>query len=511
MANTDDDLPGEMIVPTRSDLLSRFIRDWQIRQNIQDPARPVDVGPKTIPYLLGTLVADALLPIIANNLAIGRATLLQNARGTRLDKLAVAQGTRRLDATSSTGYVTVGASVGGGIIQAGDVLVQEYTGNRFQVLVTNLYLDGNQVPVQALDTGPETNIDAGTVLTFSNPRQGINPKATVAEQSDGSGLTGGHEEETDQQLIDRIISLRTNPPASGNAAEIIAEVEKAGTGVPVEKAFVIPAWAGPGTVCVIFTVRPTATGSRIPNGVQMGIIQALVEAAFPADDSITVAFVLAQGVSVAFKVTWRRGASGWTDQTPWPPYQGNFGVFVTNGGGATPPTSSFARVTTLTPFTTAPQAGQTVALYNLATKSFARKKILSVAVVSAGLTWDLEFDMSNNASDPFIPASGARVSPWSDSLNLLPAAVVSYMAQLGPGEQFASFPDPGQRQRRQPESPVSWPSVISNADVVAGVKATGVVSDVDLVLPSTPYAAAVGVPGVSVNLLQLTDLGIFPQ
>lgn len=511
MASTTDDLPGEMIVPTRSDILSRFIRDWKIRQNLQDPTRPVDVGPKTLPYLLGTLIADAFLPVMSNVLAIGRATLLRNARGTRLDALAEAQGTSRLEATSSTGYVTVLTSTAGGQIQEDDELEQELTGNRFRVLKTDLYTNGTQVPVEALDTGPETNLDAETVLIFTNPRQGINPKATVATQSDGSGLTGGHEAETDEQLIERIISLRTNPPASGNAAEIVAEMEKAGTGVPVEKAFVIPAWAGPGTACVCFTVRPTATGSRIPNDVQMGIMQGVVEATFPGDDSFTVAFLLPQLVTIQLKVTWKKGAPGWADQTPWPPYQGAFSTAVTDVGGTVPPTSSTCRVVTSIPLTVAPQIGQTIAFYDLVTKTFARKKILDVTEVAAGLSWDLEFDLSNNASDPFVPVSGQFVSPWSDSLNFLPAPVTTFMGTLGPGEQFASFPDPGQRQKRQPESPVVWSSVLRNADFIGAVKTASVISDVDLARPTTPYATNVGVPGVSVNLLQMNDLAVYQQ
>jgi hypothetical protein len=86
------------------------------------------------------------------------------------------------------------------------------------------------------------------------------------------------------------------------------------------------------------------------------------------------------------------------------------------------------------------------------------------------------------------------------------------MLGLGPGEQFASFPDAGVRCRREPESPSSWPSVIGNADIVGAIKATPPVSDVTLLLPSqTPYATPVGVPGVLVNLLALGDFAVFVE
>jgi hypothetical protein len=107
---------------------------------------------------------------------------------------------------------------------------------------------------------------------------------------------------------------------------------------------------------------------------------------------------------------------------------------------------------------------------------------------------------------------GQLVSPWSDSLNQLPTALITYMLGLGPGEQFATLPDPGVRGRREPESPSSWPSTIGNADLVGAIKATPPISDIVLRLPSqTPYPTPVGVPGVSVYLFTLGDLAVFVE
>jgi hypothetical protein len=166
--------------------------------------------------------------------------------------------------------------------------------------------------------------------------------------------------------------------------------------------------------------------------------------------------------------------------------------------------------TTIT--TVAPQVAQTLALYNLGAGVFQRKKILTVTPVTAGRSWDLTFDTTNNASDLYVPVPGQLVSPWSDSLNQLPGTVVTYMLGLGPGEQFATFPDPGVRGRREPESPVSWPSTLGNADLVGAIKAAPPVSDVVLRLPSQlPYPTPVGVPGVSAYLFMLGDLAAFVE
>jgi hypothetical protein len=476
----------------------------------------VDVGPKTVPSILGRVVADILLPVSANAVTIARATLVRGATGARLTAIGQARGVDPHPATGATGYVQISAAQGGGTIVEGDELVDANSGLRFQVLVTHLYVDGAEVPIQAIDTGPATNLAAGIVLVFSSPRPGIGAKAFIVAQADGSGLSGGHDAETEDEYAARIIEQQSNPPASGNAAEYIRETERT-PGVPVEKAWVIPAWAGPGTTCVVFTVRPDQSGGRrAPNPIQLGQVEANLKALFPGDDSITVATILPVPLTVAASVAWRKNAAGWADNQPWPPFvwnsQANPPTYAPVAVDASaPPTSTTTRVTT-TIATVDPQPAQTLAVYNLAAGTFQRKRVLNVAPVTASKSWDLTFDTTNNASDLYVPVAGQLVSPWSDSLNQLPAAVVSYMLGLGPGEQFASFPDPGVRGRRQPESPTAWPSVVANADLVGALRATRPVSDVVLRLPAPmPYPTPVGVPGVLVYLFALGDLAVFVE
>jgi hypothetical protein len=505
-----------LIVLTRDAIAQKFTRDWSFWQRQADPSRPVDVGPKTMPSILGRVVADILLPVSANAVTIANATLVGTATGDRLAAIGQSRGVLPHPATGATGYVQISAAQGGGVIVEGDELVDANTGLRFQVLVTQLYANGAQVPIQAIDTGPATNLAAGTLLVFSSPRPGIGAKTTIVPQANGSGLSGGHDVETDSDYAARIIEQQSNPPASGNGAEYIRETENT-PGVPVEKAWVIPAWAGPGTTCVVFTVRPDQSGgSRTPNPIQLGQVEANLKALFPGDDSITLATVLPLPLTVAVSVSWRKNAAGWTDNQPWPPFVWNaqanppaFAPVAVDGSAA--PTSATLRATT-TIATAAPQPGQTLAVYNLNAGIFQRKKVLTVAPVVMGMSWDLTFDTTNGASDLYVPTVGQLVSPWSDSLNQLPAAVVAYMLGLGPGEQFATFADPGVRGRREPESPTSWPSTIGNADLVTAIKATPPVSDVTLRLPSTtPYPTPIGVPGVLVNLFTLGDLAAFVE
>jgi hypothetical protein len=80
-------------------------------------------------------------------------------------------------------------------------------------------------------------------IKWSSPPAGISSSATVIEQADGTGLSGGHAAETDAQIVDRIRRARRYPAASGNDAEIVAEVYRT-KNVPIEYVFTYPAVKG---------------------------------------------------------------------------------------------------------------------------------------------------------------------------------------------------------------------------------------------------------------------------
>lgn len=521
------DTPTDLIVPERARIVDSGVRAWQIRHRQQDPTRPIKVGPKTLPWVIINVVADLLLPLYADAVVVARQWLVRNTFGDNLARLAAEKG---LDgfrpATGVAGnVVATSIATGGATIQEDDVLLHVPTGLRFSVVATKVYQDGDSIAIQGIDTGPSTNLPAGTKLLFVNPRAGCSAEAEVQPQNDGAGgtlgLFGGHDAETDVELQNRIIDYQSNPPAAGNSAEIVREAEKT-FGVPVEKAFVVPAWYGPGTASVFFTIRPdVSSGTRIPNGVQRGLVEATLQSVFPTDYALTVAQVVGLPTTVVLGVSWKKGSKGWVDAVPWPmisttstagikvvvassPVPTNTTVRLTNSWPNNPPSSIPATVN-------APAIGQTIAFYDLSSGTFKRKRILDVVEVVADKTWDLTFDTTNGASDSYVPVAGQLASPWSNAMNLIPPAVIGAMRALGPGEQFSNFLDPGLRQRRWPPSPDVWPSQLTKVGVGGAVKATGAVADVDPILPQMPYATPVGIPGVKVNLLQLGDLALYPQ
>lgn len=521
MADTNDDVPAELIVPNRDQLREMGTRAWMLRSKQANPLAPVKVGPKTLGYVVMSAVADVAMPIFADAIAVARSFLVRRTFGTRLEKRAGEIGIERLPATGATGYMTPTSIVAGGAsIQEGDVLIHTPTGLLFTVNASKVYAIGEPIAITASLGGPATNLPADSILTFQNPRAGCSQNGKVTAQNDGSGtllgLTGGRDIETDVELQDRIIDVQSNPPGSGNSAEIVKAVAET-PGVPVQKAWCIPAWYGPGTNSVFFTLRPdTLTGSRIPNSVQRGIVEARLQALFPTDFGITLAAIVEVPVQVAMKVTWKAKAKGWIDPTPWPSGASAFGAVTVSGAIAA--SSLTARLTSGFVDFPNPVVGQTVGVYVLVTGKFARKRIAGVTVIvpggtpGTGRTWDLVFDGTNGASDLDIPPAGKLVSPWSDSLNALPIAATNVFKALGPGEQFTTFFDPGWRQKRWPPSPEEWPSLLTGADLIGEAKKTGAVADAVVALPAgIPLSTPVGVPGVFVNLFKLGDFAVYPQ
>lgn len=506
----------DIILPEREDIASDARNSWAARGAQANPSNPIDVSKGSFPYVAGEVMADVLLPFYANHQRIAQGYVVRGMFGAQLEAFAKERlplnedGSVKLPATGGSGYMEVTKiATGGSYIEAGTTLSHRASGVALTVAVTATYQDGDPIPIVATTTGPTSNLDADEQILFDSPPPGCSTTATVLAQDDGTGtlvgLTGGRDAETDEELQERIIEAQSEPPAAGNNAEVVLEAQRT-PAVPVQKAFVYPAWFGPGSTALAFTLRPDSSTTRIPNSTQRGLVAAHLTQ-FPTDFNITIATILAQTVDVALGITWLTGAQSWTDATPWPEHIPGDEVRV---DGAVTIATGGLRATTGTD-TTAPQVGQTVGTFDLAGKTFKRKRIATVTTVVANRSWDLTFSTDSGASDTYVPTDGDLVSPWSPSLLRIPAGILAYFTTLGPGEMFATFPDPGGRQKRWPVSPEVFPHVVSNEGLVTATKASGAISDVEVLAPATPYTTTVGTPGVSVYLIQLGDLGIYPQ
>lgn len=494
-------MTDEIVTYNRAETVAKWLRDYAFR--VPD----ADTGPNGQPWVDANVAADQVQILHADAVAIGNNTNLETTTGTRLEEVLEAEGvTGRLPAAGASGGFIIETANGGATLTNGMELRHTSTSVRYQFIgTTGAYADGDVVPIVGIDTGPSTNQDPGTILQWTSPTNGLLPTGTVFEQSDGSGLDGGRDEETDEEAIDRLIAHRANPPASGNAAAYIEAIRQV-PNLAIQAAFAYPADGGPGMTSIAFTMRPSTPGaSRLPDLAARTLVRTSLEGAFPGDDGIFDLELVAEPLVVVLGVTWRTTTPNWANTTTWPVWIPGDPVVVDNAVSITP--LSF-RVTTATA-TSTPQTGQTVAVYNTGTGLFVAKRIATVVVVVADKSWDLTFDAS--ASDTtYAPADGQIVSPWSDSLNALPTPVIDHVDNLGPSELYATFPDPGQRLRRTPQSPEEFPSALTNRLIVP-VQALSAIADAELFSPSPPFAAPIGTPRTLAYVFELTDLAAFPQ
>jgi uncharacterized phage protein gp47/JayE len=498
-----DVLPEKLVTPARADLIRQYERDWQLR------FPGAAVGPGTEPGAKARILADIVLPLYGEAARNAQVASLDDMDGGQLEDTADSLGLpRRLAAVGSSGGVTIGASLGGGTIFAGDEIKDLLTGLRWTCAATGVYTAGQAVPVVGKDAGAQTNIPAGRLLTWTSQRPGIASTATVVLQSDGSGLSGGRDLETDTDVAERIRAARANPAVAGNDADY----QQAALRVPnvgLQAPFTFPCIAGPGTIGFAFTLRPAAPGgSRIPNATQRALVRSFLVGQFPKDDGLIDIALAAQATAVRLRVRWAAGARGWADASPWPAYDAANFVYVVYAGSAT----AF-RLASADPAHADVQAGQTIGFYNAAIGAFVRKRIASVtASTSGGLRlWDVVCDSSNNASDlTYVPASGERPSPWSDSLDAVVPPIVAAFDQTGPGELFAEpYLDAGARQKRSPPNPETWPSELSGR-IEAPIDDLPAVNTVRVVEPALPFATTVGTPSALAYLLELSSISAHP-
>jgi uncharacterized phage protein gp47/JayE len=494
-----DELPGEIVTLTRDEFRDQFLEDYKFF------APNAQTGPGTQPYVDASVAADGTQIVVNDAVTIGNGTNIDTSTGVWLKQTGESEGVLKLPAAGGSGYVVISTAPGGSTIFKDDELIEEASGLRYLVQATALYGDASLVPVVGLDTGIETNLDAGTSLKFSAPRPGCNELCTVYEDSNGNGLTGGRAEETDDEYRERIKLKRRNPPASGNDAEYQTTIENIKT-IGIQKAFTYPAIFGPGTTAFTFTLRPGTVGAaRAPNGAQLNLATATLQGKEPADDGIFPLQVLSASLVVAYRVTWATGATGWANNPRWPAYTS---PKVTVKATPTPLATSIRAVTSGGPIDD-PIAGQTVAVFDRANKKFRQKRIETVTIITPGQEWQLDFSTVNLASDIlYTPLVGQAISPWSESLDLLVSPTLTFVDGLGPGEMYASFVDPGLRQKRNPPNPDSYPSTVTNK-IVSPILALPSISNAVVLEPTIPYATPIGTPGVFVYLRELTDLAVY--
>jgi len=101
------------------------------------------------------------------------------------------------------------------------------------------------ITIEATETGADGNEDAGASLSFVSPIDGVDSAAIVASD----GLTGGSDEETDNNYRSRILNRKRRVPHGGCEHDLESWMKEI---AGVTRAWVFPLYNGVGTVAVAF-------------------------------------------------------------------------------------------------------------------------------------------------------------------------------------------------------------------------------------------------------------------
>lgn len=468
-----------------------------------------DIGPGSYPWLRASVMADTLVILSNDALAISDSIPLDNMVGVQLDNKYGDKLPRLLESKAS-GLITLGAGSAGSTIYIGDRLSHASTKNLYEVTsATATYYNANKLVVQSVDPGLGQNLTPGEVLQWESPRPGSYATVTVFESPDGTGIAGGRSVESDDEYRERIRDYNSNPVGHGNEGDIAALIEATSEhGVPVEKAFLYPAIFGPGSLGYTFTVKPdNYWGLRYPTAAQVAAVYNYVISKLPGDFSVTSATLSAHLMYAELSVELDPRLAQWSDNTPWPTYRerGAGQYVVTVADTATSFTigtddGNYAGVF-------GPSIGNTIAVYDSTWGVFRRKKIQGYTGTGP---WTITCDTTADQSDTsFSPTVGLAVSPWFDAINECAVAAGAYSSKLGPGEVVAdvNIPEDGTRMRRQPRPyQDQFDNKLTSAFAFKIKAAVPSLATCEFLSPT--QTTAVGTP-VSVKLPRLVDIAIY--
>lgn len=171
---------------------------------------------------------------------VNQAGFAQTSWGKYLENIAEEHGVFRREAVRAIGTITVS---GTGTVSQG-ALFQTQDGTEFSATSTVKVTASADVPIQAVEYGSKGNVAAGAITIIPMSIPGItrvtNAKATY----------DGFDEETDDELRERLLFKVRMPATSGNINDYI----EWGTSVEgVGHITVVPLWNGNGTVKLLVT------------------------------------------------------------------------------------------------------------------------------------------------------------------------------------------------------------------------------------------------------------------
>jgi uncharacterized phage protein gp47/JayE len=436
----------------------RTLRAGLIARGVASP----NVTPGSDFYAEGQAIGNELAVAEANGVISADDAMPDTATGVKLDRAVAAFGmSARRGAAGGVGTIVFDASAAS-LVATGVELV-DGAGLRYGVTVGGTYSDGDNIPIEAIDTGGDTNLEEEASLRWVSPPTYAAPTALVGD----GGLINGTDAEDDETLRARLYEHLRNPPRSGNAQHVAEIAED--TSPSVQKAFVYPALQGPGTTHVAVVAAPTETNKNrsIATAKMTGTVVPGVEGQLNEHSYVVTTTVTDTPCDVAFGLTLPAATTasppgpggGWLDAAPWPVPDVTSGYicaivsatsstrFVVNA--ATAPTASVSRIAWLSPLDWK--------LYKA-----------TVTTVHSSVAYAIEISIDT----PFIDiAAGHLVWPQCARQDDYVAAVLAAFHLMGPGEKTTNVSSLIRGYRHPPPS-LAWPYALG-ANLTHAIEAAG--------------------------------------
>jgi len=434
-------------ISIRDDIL-RTTKNGLIKQGVSNPY----VGPNSEWFIHATALGNELAVVQANAIVKADQLMPDTAIDEDLARIASVVGLEKQPAAGSIGGVILTTSQTTPVTTGAELT--DAAGLRYAVTTGGSYANGATIPIRAVDTGAATNHAEGDILTWVNAPPYADDKAAVA----AGGLVNGIDAEDDEVLRARVLSVFRNPPGAGNWEHVAELAEEASASV--QKAFVMPAIQGPGTVHVAVAAAPTATNkSRVLATAKLnGDVEPYVKGKLPEHAHIVVTTVYDVSVDVAIALSLPEAPTasppgpggGWVNGTPWPAPDGvsyyrhqvtavtSETQFTVNA--QTSPTANVTRICWLSPFTWQ--------LY--------RGLVTSVSGTAGAYVITVDTPFTGVAVDGVIWPDCQNAQSYVDAL-------IDAFALMGPGEKTSNASALVRGFRHPPPATGEWPSALGPA------------------------------------------------
>lgn len=414
----------------------------------------------------------------------------------------------RLDATGGSGTIKAPATIGSIFVGSTKIpdpaatQIRDAAGKKYQVLFTatatiggaGAGVDGAVLTLKGIDTGPETNLTAGTkgLSYVRNAPAGVTDDPEVA-----TDFKDGIARETDADWGRRIMAHIGHRPAAGNPAQFRAWARQAS--VAVHDAYVYPCAFHAGSTLVCVTAKRGSTKGptgRVPStGTLAQVISYLTapgSPVVPRPPHILVVPPTTGPSDLVLTLDMRKGSSsGWTDPIPWPEQYNGFPTTITaitdqTHFQITKPASAPGLPTGVT-------APALMAWHAIASRY---EKLQVVSVTPAG---GHVFDVVLATAPSFTLYTGVRICPDNGKRAVIDKAVEDYFDSLGPGEIVdLDTDDRAHRAFRFPEPFEEAPQRVGSAiqsylrDALGPASANEVLESASQTTPSPPVDPTTG-------------------